>query len=166
MLGKVVPDPEDHGFGFGHRRPRRLRIAINASSQSLGVRAKNLVHGAANGAIEIAIPACRDKVGVCAQKRIECFGIEVFPKNIDRICAEQMERVGAHEIVPELLQPDGGRELAFLPKEADYFAIGAKPRVGGRPHFPNQGSDGPLEAAPIRLPIHHEPPEGLLCIGK
>jgi hypothetical protein len=88
MLGKIVPDPEDHRFGFGHRRPRRLRIAVNASSESLGVRAKNLVHGAMNGAIEIAIPACRDKVGVCAQKRIKRFRLEVFPKNIDRIRAE------------------------------------------------------------------------------
>ncbi len=77
-----------------------------------------------------------------------------------------MQCVSTHQLVPELFQPDRRGELTLPPQQAHHFAVGAKPGVVGLQHFLDQGADGPLKAAPIRLPIHHESPERLIGIGK
>src|SRR5260370_7679077 len=61
--------------------------------------------------------------------------VRLLGKKVQRVGAMQMKGMGAAELVPELLQANGGVRLSLGPQQRDHFSEGGDPKMfaGNRP---------------------------------
>src|SRR3954447_25285492 len=91
---------------------------------------------------------------------VEVLSTLLLAEVLHHVRAEEVERVGLVEVVPELLQPDRLLRLAVPPEQVDHLAVGAD-RGGGCRYAREDPADLGLEPLPVRLPVDEEGRERL-----
>ena len=87
----------------------------------------------------------------------------VAAEPLERVRAEEPEHVRPPELVPQILEAEGGRRVPIREEQADHLAEHAQPAsaADGARHL---GSDHVREALRIRHPVAHDPREGRLGV--
>lgn len=165
LSGQRFAQRQNQSLAFGHESPGWLAIGFETRFERLGFPAEDLVHGEIEGRIQMAVVGAGHEMRVGGQNTIKRTGVKVLIQDIDRVGAIEAEGGMSEELVPELLQSDGGGELPGVPEKADHFSVGAETsRIFGLLEVTHDRAAGSFEPVPIRPAADHEAGERLLRI--
>jgi hypothetical protein len=162
VIGEIISQPKDRGFGLRYHRPGRAKIRLNEQLQGLGPGAEHLLDGIIHRAFEISVGFRGDQVCMGAQDAVEHSNLKFLAENIDLVRAQEAEAIRFQQFVPEILQAHGGRRVTGVPKQIHHFAISAQTRIarlGAK--LSDENSYSSLESLRVRLPVGHESGERL-----
>jgi hypothetical protein len=115
------------------------------------------------GCIQAGVTLRRNHVRMVNANLLEGNGVRGTVESIHRISAEEAKRVRLRQLIPELLEVDRRRMVAFAPEQSDHLAEGANsPALLGAARY--DPSDRVDEAHRLRSALDHELLQHLLGI--